>query len=137
METIGEKVSYLKGLCEGLNISDEKEGKVLKGIIDVLADISAAIDDVEDEVFELNELCDELDQDLGMLEEEIYDDDCGCCDCDCDCDCDCEDDEEFYEIECDKCGELIYLEESEIFEDGVICPECGEKIDVDFDDVEE
>ena len=52
METIGEKVSYLKGLCEGLNISDEKEGKVLKGIIDVLADISAAIEDVEDDVIE-------------------------------------------------------------------------------------
>lgn len=133
METIGEKVSYLKGLCEGLNISDEKEGKVLKGIIDVLADISAAIEDVEDDVFELNELCDELDQDLGALEEDFYDEECSCCDCDCDCD----EDGEFYEITCDKCGELIYLEDSEIFDDGVICPECGEKIDVDFDDVEE
>lgn len=133
METIGEKVAYLKGLCEGLEISDDKEGKIIKGILDVLADISIAIEDIEDDVFELNELTDELDEDLGTLEEDFYGEECSCCDCDCDCD----EDDEFYEIICDKCGESIYLEDSEIFEDGVICPECGEKIDVDFDDAEE
>lgn len=136
METIGEKVSYLKGLCEGLEIKDEKEGKVIKGILDVLADISLAIEDLEDDVFELNELADEIDEDLGAVEEEIYGgDDCGCCDCDCDCDCD--DDDEFYEVTCDKCGETIYFEDSEIFDDGIECPECGEKIELDFDEIEE
>lgn len=134
METIGEKVAYLKGLCEGLNISDDKEGKIIKGILDVLEDISLAIEDIEDDAFELNELVDEIDQDLGLLEEDFYEEGCGCCDCDCDCD---EEDGEFYELSCDKCGNLIYLEDSEIFDDGVICPECGEKIDVDFDDAEE
>ena len=132
METIGEKVAYLKGLCEGLNISDDKEGKIIKGILDVLEDISLAIEDIEDDAFELNELVDEIDQDLGTLEEDFYDEACSCCDCDCE-----DEDGEFFEIECDKCGELIYIEDSEIFDDGVICPECGEKIDVDFDDAEE
>ena len=36
---ISEKVAYLKGLAEGLELEDSKEGKLIKGIIDVLDDI--------------------------------------------------------------------------------------------------
>ena len=38
--TVTEKVSYLKGLAEGLGIDEnEKNGKVIKAIIDVLDDL--------------------------------------------------------------------------------------------------
>ncbi len=140
METIGEKVAYLKGLCEGLKIDDDKaEGKVIKGILDVLEDISLAIEDVEDEVFELSELVDEIDEDLGAVEEDFYgDDEYGCCDCDCCDDEDFDDEGDFYEITCPKCGDKIYLEDSEIFDDGVVvCPECNEEIDFDLNDLDE
>ena len=50
METIGEKVAYLKGLCEGLKIDDDKaEGKVIKGILDVLEDITLTISTIDAE----------------------------------------------------------------------------------------
>jgi hypothetical protein len=33
---IGEKVAYLKGLAEGLELSsDTKNGKIIKGILDI------------------------------------------------------------------------------------------------------
>ena len=48
---ISEKVAYIKGLAEGLNVED----KVIKAILDVLADIAKEVnelkEDAEYEVF--------------------------------------------------------------------------------------
>ena len=124
MENLTEKVSYLKGLCDGLEIDYEtKEGKMIIGILDVLDEMAATICDIDDEQFEMQELIDEIDEDLGSLEEEFYGD----------CDCDCDEDSEFFELECPNCGETICFEDSELFNDGVVCPNCGEEIDLDFD----
>ena len=48
--TISEKVAYLKGLAEGLNIDTEKskEGKLLNVIIGILEEIGMSIEDLEE-----------------------------------------------------------------------------------------
>ena len=49
--TIGEKVSYIKGLAEGLQLDDStKEGKVLAAIVDVLGDIAENLAEVDEEL---------------------------------------------------------------------------------------
>ena len=54
--TVTEKVSYLKGLAEGLGIDEnEKNGKVIKAIIDVLDDLAFTVADLEDGFDELIE----------------------------------------------------------------------------------
>ena len=56
MENLISKVSYLKGLAEGLNVDkNSAEGKLLLSIIDVLSDIASEVDDLSD-------FCDELDE---------------------------------------------------------------------------
>ena len=46
--TISEKVAYLKGLAEGMELDTEKkEGKLLAAIIDVLDDIALEIADMK------------------------------------------------------------------------------------------
>ncbi|MBQ4109495.1 MAG: hypothetical protein IJC74_01300 [Clostridia bacterium] len=137
MDSLAEKVAYLKGLAEGLDLGNEtKEAKIINGMLDVLEEMSKVVADLEDDHFELTELVDEIDSDLANLEDDVdylYDN----CDCDCDdddCDCGCEDDEHYYEITCPKCGESIYLDEDSLFEDGVYCPECNEKIEFDLED---
>ena len=126
MESLNEKVSYLKGLCDGLKISEATdEGKMIKGILEVLDDMAASIEDLMDDQFELEELVDEIDEDLGALEEDFYDEDCGCCD---------DEDSDFYEIQCPACNEAIFIDDSDLFDDGIICPNCDEKIELDFDD---
>ena len=46
MEII-EKVAYLKGLAEGMELNTEKkEGKLLSAIIDLLEDIAQALENV-------------------------------------------------------------------------------------------
>ena len=97
---ICEKISYIKGLAEGLSLDETtKEGKILTAIIDLLGDITEEICDIEDGCDELMEQIDAVDEDLADLENFIYEDDEDDDDCDCDCDdCDCDCDDAVYEI---------------------------------------
>ena len=127
-----EKVAYIKGLAEGLNLDASKpEGKVIGAIIDLLGDICEAVADIDDEVATLGDYIEEIDHDLGDVEEDLYADDCDCCDCDDDCDCcDCDDDcdcccdEDYMEAMCPNCGEAITFD-NEIEPEDLICPACG------------
>lgn len=136
--TVTEKVAYLKGLVEGLELDESKsETKVIKAMMDVLDDLALTVTDLSDDVDIMTEQLDAVDEDLGDLEEYVYDDEdeCDCCDYD-DCDC-CDDD--LYEVECPACHESVYVDES-ILEDGSIeCPNCGEKLEfeIEFDDEDE
>ena len=66
--TVTEKVAYLKGLAEGLGIEeDSKEGKLLKAVMDVLADLAVSVEDLEDYTAELTEQVDAIDEDLDDL----------------------------------------------------------------------
>lgn len=126
--TITEKVAHLKGVIEGMELADDKNGKLIKEIADILEDMAMTVADHEDEIATLNDYADELDEDLGAIEEYVYGDD----ECDC-CDCDDEDDDDFFDITCPKCGETFYVDpETEDCED-IICPNCNEHIDCHCD----
>ena len=45
MSYISEKVAYLDGLADGLAIDDEKQGKLLRGIIDALGAIAEELEE--------------------------------------------------------------------------------------------
>lgn len=139
MMTVTEKAAYLKGLAEMAHFEAETdEVKIIKAMIDVIDELALSVSDLEDEVAALTEQLDEVDEDLGDLEEYVYEDDCFCDD-DCCCD-DCGDDgcegseNEYFEVECPACGETICLDESVLDEDSIQCPACGETLEFDFDD---
>ena len=73
--TLTEKVAYLKGLMEGLNINkDTAEGKVLCAMADILEDMSTSVVDLEDSMAEVQGYLDELDDDLADVEDILYED---------------------------------------------------------------
>ena len=133
--TLTEKVAYLKGLAEGLNLDkDAKETKLFEAMFDILEDMALTVNDIDEDLAAVEELVDCIDEDLDELEDIIYDDDCDCdCGCDCDDDFDCDCGNELYEVECPSCGEAIYLDESMFDEEYIECPECGEKLELDID----
>jgi len=135
---ITEKVAYLKGLAEGMELdTGKKEGRLLTAIIDVLEDIALELKDIEDAQEELGDGLDAVSDDLEDVEDLLYGDgdedgeedeyeldDLG-------------EDEECYATTCPTCEETIYFDES-ILEDGqVICPNCGEKLEFDLGDIED
>lgn len=134
---ICEKIAYIKGLVDGLQLdTDSKEGKILAAIVDLLGDITAEICDIEDACDDMSEQIDAVDEDLASIEDIIYGDDdcdCDCCDDDCcDDDCDCCDDE-LYEVECPSCNDVIYLDAEMLEDEGIDCPNCGTHLEFDFD----
>ena len=103
MEYLYQKVSYLRGLAEGLEIDEEsKEGKLLLHIIDTLEDFADAMGETMENYEDLEEYVSYIDEDLADVEDELYgfddddfysyedfdDDDYECIDLDYDCCCD-------------------------------------------------
>lgn len=134
---ITEKVAYLKGLAEGMELDTEKRvGKLLSAVIDVLDDIALELEDIKDEQAELADGLDAVSDDLEDVEDIVFGDD------------EDEDEDDYYEDElddgedcyattCPTCEETIYFDES-ILEDGeVVCPNCGEKLEFDLNSLEE
>ncbi len=130
--SISEKVAYLQGLAEGMNLDEStKEGKLLLAILDVLEDMAEEFSDIEDEIVDLEDGLDAVSDDLNDLEEFLYEES----DDEDDEDDEDDDDEELFVTTCPECEEEVVFDES-VLEDGeVICPNCGAKLEFDLSDL--
>lgn len=119
MSVLFERVSYLKGLAEGLEIQESsKEGKMLLKIVEVLDEFALAIDDLDYGLNEVEETLDEVEEFVEMVDEDLSD---------------LEDDfygnfeEDFEEFECPECGEIVFVD-MDYNHDSIECPNCGTTI---------
>lgn len=125
MNYINEKVAYLKGLCDGLEVNDNsKEGKVLVKIVEVLEDMTNALEGIGDAYDDLEDYVELIDEDLMEVEDEVYGLDM------------LEDDdsfEDYYEISCPNCGEDFITDYEELEDDEfeIECPNCGYIVEID------
>ena len=119
-----------------------KETKIFNAIVELLDDLSVSVEEMEDEYGELAEQVDEIDHDLGALEEDFYgleDEEEGC-----GCGGGChhhhhhdEDDDGMdmaYGVNCPNCGADIPLTDEVLDAEEIICPGCGEKLEFEFED---
>ncbi len=133
--TISEKVAYVKGLFDGMELDTEKskEAKLIGALIDVLEEVSLSIEDLEEEVDELNDGLEAVSDDLEDVEDLLFGEDDDCCDDDCDC---CDEDDDFFEVSCPNCEEDLVID-ADVLEAGFIqCPNCQEKFSIDLSDEE-
>ena len=126
-----EKVSYIRGLAEGLELDgSKKEVKVLNAVIDLLDDMAKSMARTEEALNETRDQLDEVDEDLGLLEDDFYGDEALV-------DEDDDDEEEcYYEVTCPNCNETICLSEDIICDGQIECPNCGKLLEFDLDDDE-
>ena len=128
--TTAEKVAYLKGLTEGLGIDPEqKEGKILTTILDILEDLAIDQEDLAADIAELDEGLDAVSDDLEDVETVLFGDEE-------------EDDEDeiedwdgetaFYECECPACGETVTFDEDVLAKGSIQCPACGETLEFEL-----
>lgn len=127
MSYVKEKVSYLRGLYDGLNIENDAQGKLIGAIIEAMDSIADAIDDNEATIDELDECISDIYDALEEMEEDLYDlfDDL-------------EDLEEldddlfedsFVEVTCPHCHDVIYFDQEMLSsKDDLICPSCNKKL---------
>ena len=97
-----EKVSYIKGLMEGMQYdTTTQEGKLMAAVVELLDEMADEVTVMSGDVEELYTAVDVIGTDLEEVEDYLYDLD--------------EDEEE-------------ELDEDELFEDGlneITCPKCG------------
>lgn len=123
MSNLSDRVAYLKGLAEGMEIGDDsKIGKLVLAIIETLGETAEAIQQLQNEHEELDEYVESIDDDLAEIEEALFDDDD-------DYDEDDDDDDDLIECECSHCGNTIYFdaETFDLAEDHV-CSNCGKPL---------
>ena len=128
--TISEKVAYLKGLAEGLNLDTEKskEGKLISVMIGILEEIGLSIEDLEENTQALGEEIDVLSDDLSDVEDVVFDEDE-------DEDEDDEDyDDDWFEVECPTCEEPLVIDDKALADGMIQCPNCHDNFALDLSD---
>ncbi|MCB6364576.1 hypothetical protein LI291_00010 [Intestinibacillus massiliensis] len=132
--TVTERVAYLKGLFEGLGIStEEKEGKLLKGMLEAMEALAESVTDLEQRNADLLDELDEVYEELSALEDELIDEDK---DLDSE-ELDFDPDEDLYQVICPTCEESIFIDEGTLAEGSIQCPACGEELEFDLSGLEE
>ncbi len=95
---ITEKAAYLKGLMDGMKLDEANdETKLLRALVSTVSELADEISGVQDDVETLNAYVEEIDEDLGAVEEYVFGGD------DLDCDFDCEN--------CDQAEDCEYADE--------------------------
>lgn len=126
MNDLKTRVAYLQGLSAGLDLSTEsKEGKLLKGIIEVLDEFADSVGSLEEAQEQMEDYLDSIDEDLYHLEDEIYEGDsidtCG---------------DEYIEVDCPGCGETVCFDADIVEDEDVVevtCPNCDEVVFINDD----
>ncbi len=117
-----EKAAYIKGLTEGLELdADKKEARIIKELLELVSEMAADVEDIGTDLSNLYEAFEELDEDLGMVESELYG---AAGDMLLD---------GIHEICCPNCQEVVVLDEEILRNGDIICPDCGEKIEWEID----
>ena len=133
---LSEKTAYLKGLYDGLGLSEDnsREARMLGAIVDVLQEIALHVDEneesisaLDDEVFDLAEAIEGKEDDDEY--DALYDDD------------DEDEDEETeeieldlpVEIECPNCGQELTIDAEVLAAGELSCPNCGKELQVEVE----
>ena len=119
---ISEKVAYLKGLAEGLDLdaAKSKEGKLISVMIGILEEIGMSIEDLEENTVALGEELDAVSDDLADVESVVFDED--------------EDDVDYFEVECPNCEEPIIIDDEALAAGEVQRPNCETRFALDLSD---
>ena len=120
-----EKIAYIKGLAEGLELDSSKnEVKVINQILELLDQMAAEVEELQDCYDDAVDVVDAINDDLSELEDYVYD-------------IEEDEDDDLIECECPHCGNTIYFD-AEAFDlaEDHNCPECGKPL-FDEDDGDE
>ena len=135
MSKLTDKISYLRGLAEGMKLNPEKDShRLILGILEVLGEVGESFEALAESHGELSDYVESIDEDLADLEADLYDDE----DEDVAADGDDGEFESTIEYECPHCGAMIRIDPDDVdFDEETACPECGKDLFPELPDGEE
>jgi hypothetical protein len=75
LDALENRIAYLRGLADGLDVGSSAEGKMMAEIIDILDDMHAEIHVLHTRLEETEDYIEAIDEDLGDIELFLFDDD--------------------------------------------------------------
>lgn len=121
LETIREKIAYLRGIIDGdPSLAEGRNAFLFGKVLEILESLAYEVEDLTRAQEELDEYLEEVDFDLAMLEDEMFMDE------EDDCEHDDWDDESLVDVECPVCDYIVTFDEEFLFDEGVEirCPRC-------------
>ena len=116
MRILKERVAYLQGLTEGLDVRDQsKEGRVINSIIGVLGEVVDSLDALWVEHQKLEDYTESIDEELSLIAGGDFDG--------------LRDEEDQIEVTCPRCNDVVCFSADIVEDDDVIevtCPTCDE-----------
>ena len=130
MSNLSDRVSYIKGLAEGLKLDTEKnEGKLIEKILELLGDITKELEEMQEEQNHLNAYMEAIDNDLGDLEDVVLGDEDDEDDDFMEGEDEDDGDDNLVEYTCPHCGEEMNFEvDSFDFDEDYLCPNCHQPL---------
>lgn len=128
MKDLRQRVSYLRGLMDGLQVNTaSNEGRILGEVVNILQDMADGVMELYSSQDELEKYVESVDEDLSALEDQVNPDEF-----------DEDDDDDYIEVECPQCHDTVYFD-PEILDDDdavveVTCPNCGSVVFSTADD---
>lgn len=137
LETIREKIAYLRGVIDGdPTLAEGRNGFLFGKVLQILEDIAYELDDLAQAQDELDEYLEEVDFDLAYLEDELLLDDDDFDEHDHD-----DWDDSLVEVECPVCDDIVTFDEEFLFDEGVQirCPRCDAVVfeTADFEELDD
>ncbi len=124
---ITERVAYLRGLYEGLEMDPgKKEGKLLRGMLETMEDMARCVTDLQEQNDALQDELDNIYEELSAITEDFLEEE----------EDDLEPEEDLYQVICPTCGEVIYLDDDMLKEGSMTCTACGEELEFDLSDLQ-
>ena len=138
MSNLSDRVSYVKGLAEGLKLdTDKNEGKLIEKILEVLSDVADEMGSLRSDHDDLSDYVEAIDNDLSDLEDVVLEDEDQDGE-DFDEDEDGDEDDGLVEYTCPHCGEEMTFEvDSFDFDEDYLCPNCHQPLFPETPDEEE
>ena len=117
-----EKTAYLRGLADGMKLSDQSsdESRLLLAMIDAMEDLARQVAGNSESIGNLSDEVEELDDVVTGLEEQLDARDG-------------EDEPTEYQLDCPECGQPVVLDEEKLEQGETECPNCGAHLSIDLE----
>lgn len=120
--SVAEKLGYLRGLADGLqldSVSGSREERLIAALIDAVEELADQVSENEEQGKALSAQIEDLSESLDAVASLVLD---GIE----------EEDETEYEVSCPKCGKPIVLDEGTLEAGTVTCPSCDQRFEIDL-----
>jgi phage FluMu protein Com len=139
LQTVREKIAYLRGIIDGdPSMTEGRSGFLFTKMLQILEDLADEVEDLALAHDELEDYLQEVDLDLAYLEDEVFPEDDHCHDHD---HWDESGEDALVEVECPECEDIVTFDEEFLFDEGVQirCPRCDAVVfeSSDFEELDE